>query len=73
MGPNDRHNGNSNGGSNGIEQLTRDQAHQLLDDQAHRYLHMSGKEFMRAWEAGEFHDRDTPEVMRVAMLLPLGR
>lgn len=46
----------------------------MLDRQARQYLGMSGEEFARAWEAGELDQRaDRPEVMRVAMLLPLGR
>jgi hypothetical protein len=35
---------------------------------------MSGAEFLRRWEAGEFKDPDSNlNVMEVAMLLPLGR
>lgn len=45
----------------------------LVDGAAHHYLGMSGDEFLRAWERGAFVDADRPEVLRVAMLLPLGR
>jgi hypothetical protein len=35
---------------------------------------MSGNEFVQAWRSGAFdNDADRPEVMRVAMLLPLAR
>jgi hypothetical protein len=55
------------------QELNRDEARALLDAQAWRYLKMSGDEFQRAWEVGEFDDDpDRPEIMRVAMLLPLG-
>lgn len=57
-----------------IQELSEQEARELLDKQARRYLGMSGEEFIRAWDAGEFDaDPDRPEVMRVAMLLPLGR
>lgn len=45
----------------------------MLNRQARRYLGMSGDEFARAWHAGELDEKaDSPAVMRVAMLLPLG-
>jgi hypothetical protein len=46
----------------------------LLNEQARRYLGISGDEFVRKWDAGEFPDADRqPGVMRDAMLLPLVR
>lgn len=51
--------------------LTHEGALALFDEQAQRYLGMTGREFVRAWHAGAFRDDDRPEVMRVAMLLPL--
>lgn len=49
-----------------------DEGAEILDEAARRYLGMSGAEFARAWEGGEFDgDPDRPEVMRVAALLPL--
>jgi hypothetical protein len=57
-----------------IRELTREEGIALLDREARRRLHMSGEEFIRAWEAGEFDDDpDRPEVMYVAMLLPFAR
>ncbi len=44
---------------------------QLLDDKARQYLGISGEEFRTRWEAGEIDADDEPDVMRVAMLLPL--
>jgi hypothetical protein len=58
--------------SNGYIDLTEEQAYALLDREAHRYLGMSAQEFIEAWEAGKFDDDpDQPNVMYVAMLLPL--
>ena len=46
----------------------------LLDEQAQLYLDVSGKEFIRRWEAGEYTDPDAqPGVMWVASLLPRRR
>ncbi|MGH2354540.1 MAG: hypothetical protein ACRDJN_23275 [Chloroflexota bacterium] len=54
------------------EVLTPEEGQRLLDEQARRYLGMSGAEFVRAWKAGKFAaDPDRPEVVRLAMLLPL--
>jgi hypothetical protein len=57
-----------------IRELGTEQGRELLDRQARRYLGMSGEEFIAAWDAGEFNgESETPEVARVAMLLPFGR
>lgn len=55
-----------------VSALTEEQAYALLDREAHRYLHMSAQDFILAWNAGKFdEDPDQPDVMYVAMLLPL--
>jgi hypothetical protein len=56
---------------NEIRELTTEQGRQLLDDKARQYLGISGEEFRARWEAGEIDADDEPDVMRVAMLLPL--
>jgi hypothetical protein len=57
-----------------IKELSLAEGRELLDKQARQYLRMSGEEFSRRWEAGEFDDNpDRPEVMHVAMLLPFAR
>ena len=53
-----------------VEELSREEAQNLLDELARRYLNMSADEFIRRWDAGEFRDSDQPEVMGVAMLMP---
>jgi hypothetical protein len=52
-----------------------EQAQHIFDDAARRYLGISGEDFIRSWDAGDFeHDPESnPGVMRVAMLLPLVR
>lgn len=56
-------------------ELSRDEGRALFDRLARRYLGMSGEEFIRAWDAGQFEgDPDErSELMRVVMALPLGR
>ena len=57
-----------------IEELTIEEGRNLLDKQARRYLNMSGGEFIKKWEAGEFGgDSDRPEVMRLVMLIPFAK
>ena len=61
--------------SNGqVKELTQQEGKALLDQAARRYLKMSADEFIQAWESGEFDDDpDRPDVMYVAMLLPLAK
>jgi hypothetical protein len=54
-----------------IVELDAAQGRALLDKQARKYLGMSGEDFVARWEAGELDPDDSPDVMRVAMLLPL--
>lgn len=61
-----------------VRELSREDGQQLLDRQARRYLNMSGAEFIRRWDAGEYGDpddraRNRPAVMRLGMLLPFVR
>lgn len=53
-------------------ELSPEEGRALFDARARQWLGISGEEFVQAWEAGEFDDDlDRPEVMQVAMLLPL--
>jgi hypothetical protein len=55
-----------------IHLATEEEWQALVDRAARYYLGISGDEFVRAWERGEFENADRPEVLRVAMLLPIG-
>jgi len=65
--------------TNGHEyQMSKEESRELFDRDARRYLGVSGDEFLRAWDAGEYGDPDDrsknpPGVMRLAMLLPFVR
>ena len=54
-----------------VREVSSVEGARLLDEQARRYLEMSGEEFARRWAAGELDPDSDPDVMRVAMLLPL--
>jgi hypothetical protein len=54
--------------------FTSEEARILFDKTARRYMDMSGDQFLRAWENGEFRDADMKaRAMRVAVLIPLVR
>lgn len=54
--------------------LTPLQAWQRFDEAARYYLQLSGEDFIRAWDAGQFDAvPERPEVVHVLMLRPLGR
>jgi hypothetical protein len=59
--------------SSRIRELSADEGRELFDRQARLRLGMSGAEFLRAWDAGEFGDRDDSDLMGVAMMLPFVR
>ena len=63
---------------NQIHELTDEEAWELFDRSARRYLGISGEEFMRRWDAGEYDDPDDrtknpPEVMELGMLMDFAR
>lgn len=58
---------------NHVEELTAQEGWVLLDEQARRYLHMSGEEFIKAWDRNELDPSADSNVARLAMLLPFGR
>lgn len=54
-----------------VDYLSHEDVLALLDKQAREYLGMSGEEFLRRWETGDFEDPDSFEVFHVGMLVPL--
>ena len=61
----------------GVHRATVEEGKQLFDYQARKELGISGDEFLRRWDAGEFDaiadDPDHPEIMELAMLIPFAR
>ena len=56
-----------------LEYVTPEEGAEILDRQARKYLGMSGEEFVRMYEAGEFEDPCRSEVARVSILIPLSK
>jgi len=58
-----------------IHDLTEEEAWQIFEDYAQYYRGISGEEFLRRWDAGEYyHNDDMPNhnaIISVAMMLPL--
>lgn len=56
--------------------LSDEEAHAAFDEAARRLVGMSGDEFIRRWDAGEFAEiADKPgnrHIMRLAGLIPFG-
>lgn len=61
----------------GIKWLTEEEGHRLFDNKAQQLLGVSGNEFLRRWDAGEYDavadDPDHHEIMQLAALIPFGR
>jgi hypothetical protein len=57
--------------------LSREEGRVFFDEQARQRLGISGEEFLRRWDAGEydaiFDDPDHPEIVELYMLMPFGR
>lgn len=60
-----------------IRWLSHEDSHALFDEQAPKLVGISGEEFLRRWDAGEYDgmadDPSHPEIMRLAALVPFGR
>lgn len=56
---------------NEIRELGPEEWDQRVDEKARALLGMSGEEFERRLNSGEIDIDDSPEVTRVAMMLPL--
>jgi hypothetical protein len=60
-----------------VQYLSREEGRALFDRQARELMNMSGEEFLRRYDAGEFDDilddSDHPHLMHLAMLIPFGR
>ncbi len=57
-----------------VEQFTDEEARDIFDRASWRNLNMSGDEFIRRYDAGEYdEDPDLPGIMSMILLLPLAR
>jgi hypothetical protein len=57
--------------------VTPEEGRAIFDEEARRVMGMSGEEFIRRWQAGEYKEiADTAghlHIMHLAMLIPLAR
>lgn len=56
-----------------VEEMTVDEGRAMLNQQTMDRLGISRAEFLRRLDAGEYHDTDDENVVRLAMLAPFGR
>ena len=60
--------------SDRVRIIDQEEGIEILDEAAKKYLGISGDEFLKRWDAGEYVGKaDTPEIMRVASLIPIAR
>lgn len=55
------------------DELTPDEAREIFDRAAREEFGISGEEFLRRWDAGEYADTDDPKITRLEILMPLAR
>ena len=57
------------------QMLTASEGRKLFNAAAQHYVRMSGDEFLRRWDAGEYDapECDRSDIVRVAMLIPFAR
>ncbi len=56
-----------------VAEATREEGNGMLDRAAREVLNISGDEFLRRWDAGDYQDAEDPAITRVAMLIPFAR
>jgi hypothetical protein len=63
--------------ADGIDWLTPEESRAFFDEMARELLGISGDEFLRRWDAGEYYfDIDHPDVVKIdhlGALVPFGR
>lgn len=55
-----------------VFEVDQERGRDILDRAALRWLNMSGVEFAKRWDSGEFVDDPSPAVTKVSLLLPFG-
>jgi hypothetical protein len=61
------------GGSVSFEKISTEESWKVFDEAAQRFFDMSGDLLVKRWDAGEFKDATSVDLMRVLMLRPGGR
>jgi len=63
----------SNASSCDVVELTEEEGRKFFDEVTRAELGMSGEEFLRRYDAGDFRGTDDPRVVGVIMLIPFAR
>lgn len=56
-----------------VREATPEEGLQILDRAARRRLGISGLDFLKRWDAGEYDDSENPALSAVAVLIPFAR
>lgn len=56
-----------------VHEASDEEGRKFFDAAARRFLGISGEEFLRRWDAGEFDEDDRSEVTHLELLIPLVR
>ena len=56
-----------------VVEATPEEGLAMLDRAAREVLNISGEEFLRRWDSGDYEGADDPAITRVAMLIPFAR
>ena len=57
----------------GVREATREEGIALFDKRARKLFGISGEEWLRRWDAGDYRDSDDSNVVTLAMLIPFAR
>jgi hypothetical protein len=55
------------------DELTPEEAREIFDRAAREEFGISGEEFLKQWDRGDYADTDDPRITRLEILMPLAR
>jgi hypothetical protein len=56
-----------------VREATAAEGRELFDSRARELLGISGQEFLRRWDDGEYQESTDPDVSTLAVLMPFAR
>jgi len=56
-----------------VREANAEEGRELFDQRARATLGISGEEFLRRWDAGDYAESDDPSVSSQAVLIPFAR
>jgi hypothetical protein len=58
---------------NEVREATAEEGRELFDKRARELFGVTGEEWLRQWDAGEYRDSTDSKVITLAMLIPFAR